>query len=184
VSGAPSDDYAGLDLAPDGTLRIVHEIMTQRRYRWGTHRKKATVKARAEHTIVKRYIEMLAAAPTERAILDDLPSVEEIQTELGEIRRALPRADALTRLHLIQRQGELRTAYERRESNDPALLEYLFIAVGASWAQRHRITHEAFLAQGVPYRVLIEAGIAPTPPPPKILYDFDEPGSDRAPPDE
>jgi hypothetical protein len=58
---------------------------------------------------------------------------------------------------------------ELRTPAGPCSLEEAFVAVGADYARRRRISTEAWEAVGVPLDVLVAARISPGPAPPAPL---------------
>ena len=124
--------------------------------------KEALARGRADGRVVRRYLEALDARrrrPGRRR------TPQSIARRLAAVHDALPDADPLARLHLLQERSDLEAALARSHTaGDGELteLEEGFVAVAKAYGERKSIGYRAWRAAGVDAEVLARAGIRPT----------------------
>ena len=119
--------------------------------------KTALAQGRAEGRAVRRYLEALDAHKPRRG---RKRTVESMKSRLAAIEDALPGADPLERLHLVQErmdlEAEIATAGEKL---DLAALEADFVASAGDYSRRKGISYSAWRELGVSASTLKKAGI-------------------------
>lgn len=127
--------------------------------------KEALAEGREQGRAVRRYLEALDSSAPRRG---RPRSAESIEAQLAVVRAryaggdGYAGADALTRLHLAQKQIDLEADLRRLtavEAPDLALLEAQFVKVAQAYGERKGLSREAWLAAGVKRKVLDRAGI-------------------------
>ncbi|MBI1844684.1 MAG: hypothetical protein HYR89_08770 [Actinobacteria bacterium] len=122
--------------------------------------KAAIAEGREQNRSVRIYLEAIEGNKPKRG---RKRSPESIAQRLTAIEAALPTADPLTRLHLIQERTDLNAAMAGAESTvDIAAIESDFVAVAKSYGQRKGIDYATWRELGVPRAVLQKAGITKT----------------------
>ncbi len=122
--------------------------------------KAAIAEGREQNRSVRIYLEAIEGNKPKRG---RKRSPESIAQRLTAIEAALPTADPLTRLHLIQERTDLNAAMAGAESTvDIAAVESDFVAVAKSYGQRKGIDYATWRELGVPRAVLQKAGITKT----------------------
>jgi len=156
---ARSDLVAGTSRAGDNTSMATSK--SARGSRMSQAHKDALAAGRDQSRIVKRYLEALEQTRTHRRTR--APSQDVIRRQLDDVERALANADALGRLHLLQRRKDLEMQLSQRdELAQLAELEEAFVAVAASYGQRKGISFDTWREVGVSPAVLRRAGITPS----------------------
>lgn len=119
--------------------------------------KKAIAAGRAEGAAVKRYLEQLSVKGKPGRPIDP----ERAKQRLARVEEQLASEDnPLTRLELEQLRIDLqRKVKSTDDSNDLSHLETEFTKVAKSYADRKKISYQAFRRVGVPASVLQRAGI-------------------------
>ena len=119
--------------------------------------KAALALGREQGRAVRRYLEALEAHRPKRG---RKRTAETIQKRLQDIEAALPAADALSRVHLVQERMNLRAELERAQHTvDLGALEDGFVAAAGPYSRRRGITYAAWRAAGVDAAVLKRAGL-------------------------
>jgi hypothetical protein len=122
--------------------------------------KAALAKGREEGRVVRHYLEALESTKPRRG---RKRTPDSIKKRLVTIDGALPDADPLSRLQLIQEQQDLESELAYGDDNiDIASLEKAFIKVAKSYGDRKGITYSAWRTVGVSAPVLQQAKIART----------------------
>ena len=128
----------------------------QRRPMSSTH-KAALAQGREEGRAVRRYLEAIEQSRPRRG---RKRTSESVNKRLGVVKDRLPKADPLTRLHLLQEKADLEAELERATSSDDlAALERAFVKVASTYGQRKGIEYHAWRAAGVSAAVLQRADI-------------------------
>lgn len=119
--------------------------------------KKAIAAGRAEGAAVKRYLEQLQVKGKPGRPVDP----ERAKKRLARVEEQLASEDnPLTRLELEQLRIDLQRKVDSTDdSNDLSQLETEFTKVAKSYADRKKISYQAFRKVGVPASVLQRAGI-------------------------
>jgi hypothetical protein len=121
-----------------------------------TH-KAALAEGREQGRKVRRYLEALEANKPKRG---RKRTTESMQRRLEQIERALPSADPLKRLQLVQERLNLQKQLEAADQKvDLAALEADFVAVARDYSERKGISYAAWRELGVPTSTLQAAGI-------------------------
>jgi len=121
-----------------------------------TH-KAALAQGREEGRAVRRYLEAIEQNRPKRG---RKRTPESVNKRLGVVKDRLPKADPLTRLHLLQEKADLEAELERATSSaDLAALERGFVKVASTYGQRKGIEYNAWRAAGVSAAVLQRADI-------------------------
>ncbi len=119
--------------------------------------KAALAEGREQGRVVRQYLEALESTRPRRG---RKRTPEKMQKRLAAIDEALPTADPLSRVQLIQERYDLEGHLASGENQiDLAALEAGFIDTAAAYGQRKGITYTAWREVGVEPRVLKEAGI-------------------------
>lgn len=151
IAGARNTGHNG-SVAPAKSPRV---------HKMSQAHKEALAAGRDQSRIVKRYLEALERARTERRA--HVVSQEALRRQLEEVERSLNSADPLGRLLLLQRRKDLTAALLKHEELARlADLEEAFVQVAASYARRKGIAFETWREARVSPSVLRRAGILPT----------------------
>jgi hypothetical protein len=119
--------------------------------------KAALAEGREQGRAVRRYLEALEANRPKRG---RKRTKESMQKRLDAVEAALPTADPLKRLHLVQEKMDLEKQLEADESQvDMSALEDDFVRAAAPYSARKGISFSAWRELGVPAQVLNRAGI-------------------------
>jgi hypothetical protein len=119
--------------------------------------KAALAQGRDEGRAVRRYLEAIEQSRPKRG---RKRTPESVNRRLGVVKDRLPKADPLTRLHLLQEKADLEAELERATSSDDlAALESAFVKVALTYGQRKGIEYHAWRAAGVSAAVLQRADI-------------------------
>jgi hypothetical protein len=119
--------------------------------------KEALARGRAEGRAVRAYLEALEAHKPKRG---RKRTPESMRARIEAIEAALPEADPMTRLQLVQERMDLDAAIAASETTvDLTALEDGFVAAAAGYGERKGITYAAWREVGVPAAVLKRAGI-------------------------
>jgi hypothetical protein len=120
--------------------------------------KAALAEGRDQGRAVRRYLEALEAHRPRRG---RKRTPDSMKKRLDTVEKALPSADPLKRLHLIQEKLDLQSALETNDAKvDLDSLEKEFIAAAAPYSARKGISYTAWRELGVPSPVLTKAGIS------------------------
>jgi hypothetical protein len=120
--------------------------------------KAALAEGREQGRAVRRYLEALEAHRPRRG---RKRTPESMRKRLQAIEEALPTADPLKRLHLIQERMDLQSQLAANETKvDLEALERDFIVAAGPYSERKGITYQAWRELGVPGHVLAKAGIS------------------------
>ena len=120
--------------------------------------KQALARGRQEGRAVRCYLEALEQQRPRRG---RRRTPEAIRHRLAEVQKAVPDADALARLHLLQERSDLQADLARVEGTaDLGGLERSFVKVAKAYGRRKGIGYSAWRAAGVPEDVLKRAGIS------------------------
>jgi hypothetical protein len=120
--------------------------------------KAALARGRAESACVRHYLEALETSKPKRGRKRTPASIDK---RLAAIDTQLSGADALTKLHLLQEQKDLRDERLRVATvRDLSALEKQFIKVAQAYGKRKGISYGTWRAAGVSANVLEAAGIA------------------------
>jgi hypothetical protein len=124
-----------------------------------TH-KQALARGREEGRVVRRYLE---AVEHQRPRRGRRRTPDSIRRRLTQVKEQVNKADALSRLHLLQEQADLEAELSRLVGpNDLGGLEKAFVKVAKAYGKRKGIAYSAWRAAGVPAHVLSRAGITRT----------------------
>jgi hypothetical protein len=119
--------------------------------------KEALARGREEGRAVRLYLE---AIEEQRPRPGRKRTTESISRRLTVVTEKLEKADALSRLHLLQERADLEAELGRSGSSDDAAeLEARFVKVAKSYGERKAIGYAAWRAAGVDAEVLEKAGI-------------------------
>lgn len=119
--------------------------------------KAALSEGREQGRAVRRYLEALEAHRPRRG---RKRTPESMRKRLESIEAALPTADPLKRLHLVQERMDLQSQLEANATKiDLEALEQDFIAAAGPYSERKGISYQAWRELGVPGQVLAKAGI-------------------------
>ena len=119
--------------------------------------KEALAKGRAEGRAVRAYLEALEAHKPKRG---RKRTPDSMRARIDAIEAALPEADPMTRLQLVQERMDLDAAIAASETTvDLTALEDGFVDAAAGYGERKGITYAAWREVGVPAAVLKRAGI-------------------------
>ena len=122
-----------------------------------TH-KAAMAQGRNEGRAVRAYLEALRANKPKRG---RKRTGDSIKKRLAAIDEALPSADALSELRLIQERRDLADELASiGETVDINSTELAFVDVAKSYSERQGITYASWREVGVPASVLTKAGIS------------------------
>jgi hypothetical protein len=122
--------------------------------------KHALAVGREEGRSVRNYLEAMEVHKPKRG---RKRTAESIQRRLEQIKRDLPHADPLTRVHLTQEQIDLQAElHAPHEAIDLAPLEEGFVQAAKGYSDRKGISYTAWREVGVDAAVLRRAGIART----------------------
>jgi hypothetical protein len=122
-----------------------------------TH-KAAMAQGRNEGRAVRAYLEALRANKPKRG---RKRTGDSIKKRLAAIDEALPSADALSELRLIQERRDLADELASiGETVDINSTELAFVDVAKSYSERQGITYDSWREVGVPASVLTKAGIS------------------------
>jgi len=119
--------------------------------------KAALAEGREQGRAVRRYLEAIEATKPRRGRKRTPAKMEK---RLVAIEEALPTADPLSRVHLIQERFDLEAHLAAGDSQiDLAALEAEFVDTAAAYGERKGISYTAWREVGVEPRVLKTAGI-------------------------
>ena len=119
--------------------------------------KASLAEGRDQGRTVRRYLEALSAAKPKRG---RQRTPESIRKRLTAIQAAMPSADPMLKLSLIQERMDLDAELAAKDQAvDLSELEAGFVEVAASYAGRKGYSYAAFVELGVPPKVLERAGI-------------------------
>jgi hypothetical protein len=122
-----------------------------------TSHKAALAEGRNESRSVRVYLEALESQRPKRG---RKRTPESVKRRLASVNAALPNADPLRRVQLVQEQMDLRNELDAMNNKvDLRKLEAEFIAAAKNYSQRKGITYTAWRAVGVSPAVLKKAGI-------------------------
>lgn len=120
--------------------------------------KAALAEGRAQGRAVRGYLEALEAHRPKRG---RKRTPESMRSRVAAIEEALPDADPMSRLQLVQERLDLETAIEAAETTvDMTALEDGFVAAAAAYGQRKGISYAAWREVGVPAAILKRAGVS------------------------
>lgn len=123
----------------------------------GNPGKEAQTSSNEEGRTIKRYLEALESTWGRRR---RRLSLEAIRDRLQTIDDALPDADPLTRVQLLQERLDLEGELQSDNAVDLEELEDGFVAAARSYSERKGISFEAWRSVGVDADLLRRAGIA------------------------
>lgn len=119
--------------------------------------KAALAQGRKEGAAVRAYLEALEAHKPKRGRKRTAASIEK---RLAAIKEAMPTADPVTRLGLIQERMDLTAELASMQAGaDLAALEEAFVQAALGYSQRRGISYAAWRELGVQPAVLKRAGI-------------------------
>lgn len=119
--------------------------------------KAALAQGRKEGAAVRAYLEALEAHKPKRGRKRTAASIEK---RLAAIEEAMPTADPVTRLGLIQERMDLTAELASMQAGaDLAALEEAFVQAALGYSQRRGISYAAWRELGVQPAVLKRAGI-------------------------
>jgi hypothetical protein len=119
--------------------------------------KAALAEGRAQGRAVRAYLEALEANKPKRG---RKRTVESMTRRLEAVEAAIPEADPLTRLQLVQERIDLQDELARAEDTvDLDALESEFVAAAKPYSERKGISYAAWRELGVPAATLKRAGV-------------------------
>jgi len=122
--------------------------------------KAALAKGREEGRIVRQYLEALETTKPRRG---RKRTPDSIRRRLSTIEAALPTADPLSRLHLVEEKQRLEAELSHSgDTVDLAALEKSFVKVARLYGERKGISYSAWRTVGVSASVLQQAKIPRT----------------------
>lgn len=122
--------------------------------------KAAIAEGREQNRSIRIYLEALEGNKPKRG---RKRNTESMRQRLVAIEAALPSADPLTKLHLIQERTDLNSSLEKTDSAvDMSAIETAFVAVAKDYGMRKGISYSTWREMGVPSSVLQKAGITKT----------------------
>jgi hypothetical protein len=122
--------------------------------------KAALAKGREEGRIVRQYLEALESTKPRRG---RKRTPDSIRRRLTAIEAALPTADPLSRLHLVEEKQRLEAELSHSgDTVDLAALEKSFVKVARLYGERKGISYSAWRTVGVSASVLQQAKIPRT----------------------
>ncbi len=122
--------------------------------------KAAIAEGREQNRSIRIYLEALEGNKPKRG---RKRNTESMRQRLVAIEAALPSADPLTKLHLIQERTDLNSSLEKTDSAvDMSTIETAFVAVAKDYGMRKGISYSTWREMGVPSSVLQKAGITKT----------------------
>jgi uncharacterized protein YicC (UPF0701 family) len=120
--------------------------------------KQAMAAGRADGRVVKRYLEALEQHRPKRG---RKRTPESIQKRLATLDEAIPSADPLRRVTLVQQRMDLEEELNRLDDTvDISALETEFTGVVKGYSERKGISYAAWREVGVPAEVLKAAGVS------------------------
>jgi hypothetical protein len=120
--------------------------------------KAALARGREEGRLVRSYLEALEAHKPKRG---RPRTPESLRNRMARVIAAIPDADPLERVQLIQERIDLEHDIAQLESSaDPTELEGGFVTAAKAYSERKGISRAAWRELGVPADVLQRAGIA------------------------
>jgi hypothetical protein len=121
--------------------------------------KKALAEGREQGRIIRGYLEAIEANRPKRG---RKRTADTVRRRLEAVRKELPGATGLTRVHLIQERMDLEAELEQLsgKGTDVAELERSFVKVAADYGSRKGISYTAWREAGVDAAVLKKAGIS------------------------
>ncbi len=141
-------------MAPPATTK------TRKKSPMSSSHKAALAKGREEGRIVRQYLEALESTKPRRG---RKRTPDSIKKRLAAIETALPDADPLARLHLIEEKQRLQSELSQTgKTVDLASLEKAFVKVARPYGERKGISYSAWRAVGVSAAVLQQAKIPRT----------------------
>lgn len=122
--------------------------------------KAALAKGREEGRIVRQYLEALESTKPKRG---RKRTPDSIRRRLATIDAALPDADPLSKLHLVEEKQRLQSELAQTgKTVDLASLEKAFVKVARPYGERKGISYSAWRTVGVSASVLQQAKIPRT----------------------
>lgn len=119
--------------------------------------KAALAAGRTEGKIVRDYLEALRTNKPKRG---RKRTPESIQARLATIEKALPNADALEELRLLQERRDLTKELSTKDTGvDISRLEAEFVKIAKSYSERQGIDYATWRDVGVEASVLTSAGL-------------------------
>jgi len=119
--------------------------------------KAALAKGREEGRIVRQYLEALESTKPRRG---RKRTPDSIRKRLATVEAALPEAEPLTRLHLVEEKQRLEAELSHSgDVVDLAALEKSFVKVARQYGERKGISYSAWRTVGVSAPVLQQAKI-------------------------
>jgi len=120
--------------------------------------KAALAQGREESRHVKAYLDALDAHRPKRG---RPRTVDSVRNQLARVIAAIPDAEPIEPLGLVQERIDLETELEAMErATDLEAVEGQFVKVAKSYSERKRISRAAWRELGVPADVLTRAGIS------------------------
>ena len=136
----------------------LHDMATKKSRDLSPNHKAAMATGRTESAVVKRYLEALETNKPKRG---RKRTPDSIQKRLVAIDAALPDADPLQRLNLIQERKDLDTELASMgEKVDLSALEAEFVKVAAAYGSRKGIGYATWREVGVSAETLKKAGVS------------------------
>src|SRR5690625_149904 len=120
--------------------------------------KAALAEGREQGRAVRRYLEALEANRPKRG---RKRTKESMMKRLNAVEDALPTADPLKRLHLVQEKMDLNEQLQAADATvDLSALEEQFVTSARPYSERKGISFSAWRELGVPVSVLTRAGLS------------------------
>ncbi len=154
---APAKSQSGRTKASGRTTTRKRASTGSSRPAMSAEHKAALAIGRNEGRVVRRYLEALEEHKPRRG---RKRTPDSISRRITAIETRLRKADALSRLHLMQEKEDLESELARaRAGDDLAELEKSFIKVARSYGERKGISYSVWRAAGVSPAVLQRAGV-------------------------
>jgi len=120
--------------------------------------KKALAVGREQGRVIRGYLEALDSTRPKRG---RKRTADSVQRRLDAVRKELPSASGLNRVHLIQERMDLESELANLSGDgvDVSALEAAFVKVAAEYGTRKGISYTAWREAGVDAAVLKKAGI-------------------------
>ena len=152
-------ELASRDMSPKAASRRAAGAKSKPRSRtMSSSHKAALAEGRNESRSVRVYLEALESQRPKRG---RKRTPESVKRRLASVNAALPNADPLRRVQLVQEQMDLRNELDAMNNKvDLRKLEAEFIASAKNYSQRKGISYSAWRSVGVPPAVLKKAGIS------------------------
>lgn len=142
------------------TIALPSEDTEIRNWTMSDEHKQALAEGRTQGRAIREYLDALNTYQPKRG---RKRTPDSIKNRLEAIENALPTADTLSRLKMVQERMDLERSLDALNVGDELLdLQDKFIAVAAQYGARKGITYGAWRSLGVPVEVLREAGITRT----------------------